>query len=458
MVAAPAHAQAEDFQSICNRIDGARDPRALLREATLSVGKLLRRQEDDALRMNTVRMITEYFMRTQAAAASDERAVLEQLRTFSREAVKVVMSQRTVPVPHPETAPAPSPAPAPPQPDAAAQPEPPAQADEQDAKQRRSSDQILHLSAAEVEQHTAIVSVPQPFPERFRNFEELFHGALLYRVRQATTFFQRHNPGLARRLPRPFLLSPEFDAKFQQVLEQIIFPKMTGRMIAQIEDSNKWDGSSSQDFWDFLGRHQKVQDGVVAAWDSAWAQLRQKRTVKTDAAGRSREVLVASAELQKMREMLAPSSVTVYDLPPVRNREIDLFISLLTEFDRDQLELEWEKLRQLYEQEMDKRWYQQQAREGSLRDHLLDMLESMPDRTGDFLAVLCYFTMPRVNLKFLERFTHNKGTSLDARAARLPYLMRFLDQPEVLGLMDEEMREEEAERAREAERAKAAKG
>jgi hypothetical protein len=130
----------------------------------------------------------------------------------------------------------------------------------------------------------------------------------------------------------------------------------------------------------------------------------------------------------------------------VRNRELDLFRSLLFEYDTLMLERSWLKIRQIYEQEMDRRSYQDQAREGALRDSLLEVFDRLSDQAGEFLVLLAYYSLPNIELVFLEKFTHNKGRSQADREARVPYLMRFLAQG---GVAEVKKHETDLRRARE---------
>jgi hypothetical protein len=101
---------------------------------------------------------------------------------------------------------------------------------------------------------------------------------------------------------------------------------------------------------------------------------------------------------------------------------------------------------------MDRRSYQDKAREGALRDSLLEVFDRLSDRAGEFLVMLAYFAFPNIDVAFLEKFTHNKGRNHADREERVPYLMRFLNQD---GVAEVKLRESNLRRARE-EAAKAA--
>ena len=128
-----------------------------------------------------------------------------------------------------------------------------------------------------------------------------------------------------------------------------------------------------------------------------------------------------------------------------------MFASLPFEFEHKLLERYWIRLRQIYEQEMDRRWYQDKAREGALRDSLLSAFMSFPDQVGEFLALLCYYNFPNIDLFFLERFTHNRGSNDAHRQEMVPYMMRFIHQKAADEVRMQE-KTEEAARQVEAEK------
>jgi hypothetical protein len=305
---------------------------------------------------------------------------------------------------------------------------------------------------------TSIVVVSPAPPQKFATFKELFPAAICYRVERATCFFQRHNPDLSRDVRRPFLLSTAFAERLFKVVNQIIVPAMISgsRIIGMMETTQQWAGVSTAEFWEILDRDERGKTGIVAAWAAAWDGCRQRRENRVARDGTKSTVLVASPTLLKVREILAPAE-NEFTIPPIRNDEITLFASMLYELDIDRMEHTWNRLRQLYEQELDRRQYQDKAREGALRDSILNAFEIVPDLTGDFLALLCYYCFDNFDLALLERFTHNKGTTPEQRKKRIPYLMNFLAGESIPEARRREQavraeRDAEREAAREAER------
>ena len=271
-------------------------------------------------------------------------------------------------------------------------------------------------------------------------FGELFIQAMCHRIERVTCFFHRHNPDIARVLPRPFLLSPAFSVQLSALVRDVIAPQMRAqsRNLALIENSRRWDQARVSDFWSTVEANDRFRLALKASWDAFWQRSRQRPVTKPGINGKT--VLMADPLLQDIRQRLA-APAGEYVLPTIRNPEIDLLTALAFEFNPEQMETLWNRLRQLYEQEMDTRAYQDKARDGALRDSFLTAFDYLPDQVGDFMVILCYFCFPNVGLFFLDRFTHNKGKTVEERRAKLPYLMQFLDDPRVDRLKADESRQ-----------------
>lgn len=473
-------------------VEAAASINALQELVQTVVVSMLRRDEDATLRARTLATISAYFMHMRGVEGMVPRDKLAHLRHFAKETIQIVFHQRPMtaeaerrmaPVMVPEVAPrrrvsdqgeavapvpvsSPVPASAP---LSAPAPAPAASIVPVIADAGEPVDlQNARLGVADVEKPTTIQSPPAPPPESFGTFRELFPAALRYRLCCLTRFFQRANTEFKRELVRPFLLTPEFETRLMTVIDTIIVPKMfaLSRNLSTLETSRRWDQVTTASFWAVIGENEKTRFGLVAAWEEAWNSCKQREILRKGEGGETKKVLVALPELKQIREVMTPEHPDVYDIPPIRNREIDLFISMLTDFDLYRLEYCFTKLRQMYEQELDRRWYQDRARSGALRDSLLEAIDAFPDRTGDFLALLCYYCFPNTDLVFLEKFTHNKGANHAARVERLPYLMRFLAGEAVPAVREQEIRErrerdeaakEERERQRELEREAAAR-
>ncbi len=416
-------------------IDTIADITALADYLQQVVCELLQRKEDVPHRDKALKAAHQCFSLVGGDAHTSDADKLRNLRHFSKETVRIVLTTR------------------------------PALAQQggrsaplATAFARRDTDLVFEtgVTASDVENPTAIQTVPPPKPQCYPSFAELFPAALTYRIRLITTFFHRRNPEVNRILARPFMLSPQFDKKFEIVIGKYIVPRMfeISRAMGVLQNSRKWDEIDTERFWEIIDEDAKVRDRVMAAWNAAWDGIKQVRQIK-EKNGERTTVLVAPKILQDIRAELAPVAGDDYELPPVRNREIDLFISLMSAFNRRDLEYYWVKLRQLYEQEMDRRWYQDKARDGALRDTLLDAFANFSDQSAELLALLCYYNFPHINVLFLDRFTHNRGTNVAERNEKIPYLMRFLNQDGLETVRREETVIEQERRARLAAKKKA---
>lgn len=410
-----------------SEIDKATDVGQLVDILQRTVSELMRSKGDLPHRRKTLERAAQYFKLIEADAGLSQADKMRTLRHFSKEALRIVIANRPDSV---ESVP-------PPPPPAATVP----------AAAEALTDG--NITATDVLKPTAIETPDAPAAETFGSFAELFPAAICHRMQVATTFFQRHNPECERTLARPFMLSPMFDAKLQAVVRKHIIPRMfeLSRSLSMLETTRQWHTISTEQFWDVVEEDAKIKDRVMAAWDAAWGSIKQVRQNR-EKNGERTTVLVAPKILLEIRAELEAGKGDDYDVPPIRNREIELFSSLLYDYDRKQLERFWNRLRQIYEQEMDRRWYQDKAREGALRDSLLNAFMNFTDQAAEFMALLCYFNFPHLNLFFLDRFTHNRGTTDTERNEKVPYLMRFLTQE---GAAEVRKKEQAVEFARQAE-------
>jgi len=285
--------------------------------------------------------------------------------------------------------------------------------------------------------------IPQlaPVASEFPSFEKLCEAAICRRVDKILVFFQRYNPALVRELPPIFLASPEFAAKFHQVISKLIFPVIwESRQVRMVSTSFDWSGADAENFWDNLTP--LLKEAILNGWSEAWDGLRLVEVRKEDGS----KALQVKEQTKVLRAMLAAADESAYDLPKVGNREIEVFKSLLdTSTDRwMSLNNAWQIVHDLYEQEKDPRVFQQKAREGALRDNLLVAFQRFPEVWGDFMVLACYRVFPRISTFFLESFSTNFGRNEAEREAYVPYTIRFLrlvrEHPEV---RERERREEE---------------
>ncbi|KIL99255.1 Hemerythrin [Paramagnetospirillum magnetotacticum MS-1] len=269
-----------------------------------------------------------------------------------------------------------------------------------------------------------VPELPPP-AKSFESFERLCEAAIGRRIDKVLVFFHRHNPDLKRELPPFFLASPEFAEKFKAAVTKFIFPTIwESRNIRMLSTSYEWAEDDSDSFWEHVTK--PLEDSILQGWNSGWDDLKLLETKRPDGT----RVFQVKDNTKALREMLAPSSPMAYDIPKIGNREIETLRSLLDPKNDwwKRLNHAWRICHDLYEQEKDPRIFQQKAREGALRDNLLNAFAKFPPEWGDFLVLACHRVFPRVSTAFLESFVCNFGTTDAQRETHVPYTVRYLRQ------------------------------
>lgn len=263
-----------------------------------------------------------------------------------------------------------------------------------------------------------------PAAKGFDSFEKFCEAAICRRVDKVLIFFQRHNPSLTLELAPVFLASPEFAEKFRQVLAKFIIPVIwESRQIKVLATSFPWAEEDTDSFWEHITR--PLEQCILQGWTQGWDDLKLLESKKDGV-----KVFQVKDNTKLLREMLAPSSPTAYDIPKITNREIDTFKSLLDPANDwwEYLNRAWRICHDLYEQEKDPRIFQQKAREGAFRDNLLNAFNKFPPEWVDFLVLACHRVFPRITTSFVENFTRSLGRTDSEREAHVPYTMRYLKQ------------------------------
>jgi len=393
---------------IGSRLGAIAEPAALAAFTEQMVGELLQRKEDRTLRDKTIAKVRSFF----EALPTGLIATLEA-RDFAIEVISIIVQIR-----HQRGEPQLT----------------PAEIDSVYASFQPAEEGPAHGQATEP---TRIVLPPQPEPEIHADFDKALAAALRYKVGQTLSFFQRWNPRVFRKMPQPFLLAIPFGAALERAITEMIVPVLLqSRTVRHVGTLYRWDEMDNGKFWEVMAKDGHL-DGIKKAWHAAWDDIRPQKIEKKTPDG-PKKVLRAGPQLVKFRQMLASDK---YSMPEIRGNEIDLFASFIEpDCSREDLENAWTRLRQLYEQELDRRFYQDKARTGALRDSLLDCFEPFTPRYAELLALLCYRNFPYLTLNFLIAFSQNHGFDEAARKKRIPYLSWFLSLPEAeaAALADEE--------------------
>lgn len=277
---------------------------------------------------------------------------------------------------------------------------------------------------------TEIIMVPPPKPVTCPVFQDLVTEALCYKVKLITGFFQRRNPLVMRGVRLPYLLSAAFEARFCQVVRDIVVPMMFHqKSLSSMASLRPWRTVTTAALWQRPELHDDAMR-IVKAWEMVWAKLGQAEQARQQPLA----IKVSEAEehamarhRQTLMEMQHLLSGPEYVLPPLDPAQLKVFQTLLTNFDRTVMEQVWKGLRQTYEQELDRRSYQQKARHGALRDSFLAAFDLCGKSIGEMLVMLSYYAFPKLSLHWLEMFSFNMGGGRDERLGQVPALVAFLE-------------------------------
>ncbi len=278
---------------------------------------------------------------------------------------------------------------------------------------------------------TELILVPPPQAVTCQTFQDLVAEALCYRLRQITTFFQRRNPLVARGVRAPYLLSPAFEPRLCAVVRDSIAPMMfQQKFLNGMAATRPWRQISSADLWRRPDLHADLEK-ILKAWNAVWKKLYRAEHASQyplDQRLSPSELHALTRDQQTLGELQHLLSGPEYVLPKLSMGQIKIFQALPTQFDRPVMEQVWKGLRQTYEQELDRRAYQEKARHGALRDAYLTALDVCGPALGEMLILLSFYSFPRLSLFWLEQFSHNLGSHRDERMHHVPQLIRFLEQ------------------------------
>ncbi|HVI50821.1 MAG TPA: hypothetical protein VM661_06390 [Candidatus Sulfotelmatobacter sp.] len=278
---------------------------------------------------------------------------------------------------------------------------------------------------------TEVIMVPPPKPVTCQTFQDLVSEALCYKVRLITGFFQRRNPLVMRGVKVPYLLSAAFEARMCDVVREIVVPMMfRQKSLSAMGSARPWRTVTTAALWLKPELHEDAVK-IVNAWESVWIKLHQAEqahhhppAIKMSQA----EEHAMARHRQTLLEIQHKLSGPEYFLPKLDMGQLKVFQTFLTNFDRTVMEQVWKGLRQTYEQELDRRSYQQKARHGALRDSFLTAFDLCSKSIGEMLVILAYYAFPKMSLHWLEMFSMNMGGGRDERTHQIPLLVRFLEQ------------------------------
>ncbi len=415
------NAREDLYVRLCTAVDLAPAGEALARRTRDIVLLLLSSEQDEAYRAKTLEQVENFFKLMGAAPDAHQT-----LRDFAKKLISMLLARVVVEL-------------------------------NEIAEAEAHAGSELDEDEMPLDRPTDVLVIPAPQPkDQCDDFRDLLSEAIWMRVSAVITFFQRHNPRLDRQPFRLFICSPDFGRRLEQAIRSLIVPAMmTSRPVSVFGEKRVWSTVSPVDFWTLLSRDEDNLFRTI--WLNTWTnaveeteRLRRPQKAKSDdsrkAAGETLATRLAHALASR------PDDQVPYILPPISTTLASLFASFLYDLERNTLEIQWTPLRQLYEQEMDRRIYQDRARYGAFRDRLLEILERLPPRHGELMAVLCYYNFRRMSLTFLREFVRNKGANEVEWRANMPLLMYFLDQEGIDEIAVAEQAAEELRLAKAEER------
>jgi hypothetical protein len=253
-----------------------------------------------------------------------------------------------------------------------------------------------------------------PVPTRHDSFADLLAAALVYRIRHVTTFFQRRDAHLHRETLPPFLLSEEFDRRFETVIVEHIAPAMmkAPRFVGAFADARQWKRIHTAEFWAIVAENTAMEERLLATWRGVWTDLKPHRSEKSGK-------LVVSPGLARIRQVLEPGEPPAYALPKVGPEMINLFGRLLSDL-RGELDMHWGVLVQIYQQEIERRSYHDRVRSGAMADAVANLFSALPGRLGEFVAILCHYNMAGIDAAFLQEVVESSAGTVFLAAFLAP--------------------------------------
>lgn len=276
----------------------------------------------------------------------------------------------------------------------------------------------------------ATADPPAANPGAAAVFAAVFDDALIGRLRQILGMLALD----ARDIP--FILARPFVDALEEVLRGQVLPAMRAsrHIIANLRDSHEWTASDSARIVLEMLDAGETNNAILHVWDKRWRDLGPQRKVVAPA----RKSLLGKARPAEQKIIYAPEGREVwkrlkghaaehgYQAPTPSD------LAVLTTLIRCQpavLRRSLNEMRQQYEQEFEPKSFQEQAREGVLRDALnrCEGREGLPPHMAEWLAIRASLDYAKIDVEWLRRFSTCKGVKVDQRRRAIPYVMKYLD-------------------------------
>ncbi|MBF0373649.1 MAG: hypothetical protein HQL39_09555 [Alphaproteobacteria bacterium] len=267
-------------------------------------------------------------------------------------------------------------------------------------------------------------------PAAAADFAAVFDEALIARLRQILGMLALDVRDI------PFILSRPFADVLEEVLRGQVLPAMRAsrHIIANLRDNHEWGAKDSARIVLEALEAGEANNAILHVWDQRWRELGPQRKLVTPARtsilGKTRpaehKTIYSTEGREVWKRLKAHAAEHGYQPPGPSDLNV---LSTLIRCQPAVLRRSLNEMRQQYEQEYEPKPFQEQAREGVLRDALnrCEGREGLPPHMAEWLAIRASLDYAKIDLDWLRRFSTCKGVKADQRRRAIPYVMTYLD-------------------------------
>lgn len=207
----------------------------------------------------------------------------------------------------------------------------------------------------------------------------------------------------------PFMVAPEFNPVFEDVLRRYILPTMrASRHVQTLANSYNWSQVGGEQLIEII--HGSEQNNpILHNWDLRWNALKTETTKGN----------------KETPWTLFREDATRCNYSPPDKDNIRILLDIIR-YEPDSIAKSWRELQQLYAQEFSPSGRQERARDGAFRDGILKWSARLPDHLGEFLAIKAAFTFKACTPDYMRALVANFGRSEAERYRAAPFLSQFV--------------------------------
>ena len=252
-------------------------------------------------------------------------------------------------------------------------------------------------------------------PEKaFVDFPTLFDETIIGYTQKTLNIFRIN--GLSRGIRLPFLVAPEFQQVYREVLQKFILPQMRNtRHMQALSQSYNWAEVGGDKLIEII-MGSEVNNPILHSWDARWAAFRTAKPIK------GKKPAPQKPEDNPWPLFREDATRSSYEPP---SEEHIVLLQDLIRFEPDVMAKCWRELSQLYTQEFQPTGRQDQAREGAFRDGIMKWSAKLPDYVGEHLAIKAFFEFDRLDPDWMRKLLNNFGRTDSERRRNAPFLAEF---------------------------------